>query len=80
MRSNKMKKINFQMMNYLIFSVLVLISAMSFLYVYFRHGEWEGVLSILTSFSGCAIGGWLAFTMIFLPTFSSFKIFEIKGR
>ncbi|EFG0072519.1 hypothetical protein BK837_004446 [Escherichia coli] len=75
-----MKKINFQMMNYLIFSVLVLISAMSFLYVYFKHSEWEEALLILTSLSGCAFGGWLAFTMIFLPTFSSYKIFEIKGR
>lgn len=36
-----MKEINFQVKIYLIFSVLVLISVMSFLYVYFKHSEWQ---------------------------------------
>lgn len=71
-----MKKINFQMMNYLIFTILAFISTI--LLFTFKHEEVEGVVLILSKVSGCLIGGWLAFTMIFLPTFSSFKIFESK--
>lgn len=72
-----MKKINFQMMNYSIFTILVLISTIP-LFMYFKQEEVKGIVLILTKLSGCLIGGWLAFTMIFLPTFSSFKIFESK--
>lgn len=75
-----MKKINFEMLNYLVFSVLTFVSVASLLYFNFFHQEWTKTLNILIPVSGCFAGGWLVFTIIFLPTFSSFKIFEKIGR
>jgi hypothetical protein len=75
-----MKKINFEMFNYLVFTVLTVVSVTSLLYLNFFHQEWKAALNILIPVSGCFAGGWLVFTMIFLPTFSSFKIVEKRGR
>jgi hypothetical protein len=75
-----MKKINFEMLNYLVFSVLTFVSVASLLYFNVFHQERKDILNVLIPVSGCFAGGWLVFTMIFLPTFSSFKIFEKRGR
>lgn len=75
-----MKKINFEMFNYLVFTALTFVSVASLLYLNFYHQEWKDALNILIPVSGCLAGGWLVFSMIFVPTFSSFKIVEKKGR
>ncbi|EKB5677209.1 hypothetical protein OPB01_002546 [Salmonella enterica] len=71
-----MKKINFEVLNYLIFSLITLISIISFVVVYYAFKDWEKVSIIITGIAGCTTGGWLVFTMIFVPTFSSFSLFE----
>ena len=75
-----MKKINFAIFNYYVLSMLTFFCVASLLYVNFFHQEWVTILNFLIPVGGCFAGGWLAFTMIFLPTFPSFKIFEKRGR
>lgn len=71
-----MKKINFEVFNYLLFSLFALISILSLLYVNYFQTEWTNVLNFLIPVSGCFGGGWIAFSLIFLPTFQSYRLLK----